>query len=181
VQLFQADDPDAELADEEANFTFTTVGARETPIPRLWVLLDSPSTVSVFCNASLLTQIRPCKVPLIVLTNGGWQTSNHVGEVQNFGTVWYNPDSLANILSLAEVRCKYRVTMDSALEPSMCVHWSDGTIMKFIEYASGLYYHDTAANIKPSSKPVSGYPFIVTVAGNKDRFHCCEIEDANQA
>jgi len=99
-----------------------------------------------------------------------------VGEVRNFGTVWYNPDSLANILSLVEVQCKYRVTMDLALEPSMCVHWSDGTIMKFIEYASGLYYHDTAANVKPSSKPVSRYSFIVTVAGNSR-----EIEDANQA
>jgi len=71
VQLFQVDDPDAELADKEANFTFTSIGAHETPIPRSWVLLDSQSTVSVFCNASLLTWIWPCKVPLIVLTNGG--------------------------------------------------------------------------------------------------------------
>jgi len=181
VQLFQTDDPDAKQANEDANFTFTSVGVRETPIPQTWVLLDSQSTVSVFCNASLLTRIRPCKVPLVVLTNGGRQTSNYVGEVRNFGTVWYNPDSLANILSLAEVRCKYRVTMDSALEPSMCVHRSNGTVMKFVEYASGLYYHDTAPSIKPSSESVSGYSFIVTVAGNKDRFHRREIEDANWA
>jgi len=144
-------------------------------------LLDSQSTVSVFCNASLLTCIWPCKVTLVVLTNGGWQTSNHIGEVQNFGTIWYNPKSLANILSLAEVQHRYRVTMDSALEASICVHWSDGTIVKFFKYASGLYYHDTAPSIKPSSESVSRYCFIVIVARNKNYFHCHEIEDANQA
>jgi len=95
--------------------------------------------------------------------------------------VWYNPDLLANILSLAEVQCKYRVTMDSALKPSMCVHRSDGTVTKFVEYASGLYYHDTAPSIKSSSKSVSGYSCIVTVAGNKDRFHHRKIKDANRA
>ncbi len=137
------------------------------------MLLDSHLTVSVFCNASLLTHIQPCKVPLVVLTNGGWQTSNHIGEVQNFGTIWYNPKSLANILSLAEVRHRYRVTMDSTLEASMCVHHSDSTIMKFVEYASGLYYHDTAPSVKPSSESVSRYSFIVTVARNKDCFHLC--------
>jgi len=57
VQLFQSDDHNAEQGTQDTNFTFTSIGACETPIPWTWVLLDSQSTVSVFCNASLLTQI----------------------------------------------------------------------------------------------------------------------------
>ena len=66
-----------------------------------------------------------------------------VGTVKNFGQVWFNEESLANILSLAEVRKKkFRVTMDTSEEASISVHHQDGSIMKFIEYQSGLYYYD---------------------------------------
>jgi len=91
-------------------------------IPPSWVLLDSQSTVSVFRNKHLLSSVRDSDHSMKVFTNGGTQTSSMVGEVRNFGTVWYNPNSLANILSLAEVRKKFRVTMDSAIEAALCVH-----------------------------------------------------------
>jgi len=86
-----------------AEFMFTSIGAKGITIPKTWVLLDSQSTISVFCNKELLTHIRPCTVPLKVLTNGGEQVSHFVGQVHNFGTMWYNLCSLANILLLAEV------------------------------------------------------------------------------
>ena len=89
--------------DDDGDFTFTSINTN-VAIPKTWVLLDSQSTISVFCNRDLLTRIRPCVKPLLVHTNGGHQISNYVGEVRNFGTVWFNEDSLANILSLAEVR-----------------------------------------------------------------------------
>jgi len=129
-------------SDDGGDFTFVSIASSMT-IPQTWVLLDSQSTISVFCNRNLLTKNRPCIKPLLVHTNGGHQISNYVGEVRNFGTVWFNKKSLANILSLAEVRKKYRVTMDTAVHPSMCIHRADGTIMHFTEYKSGLYFHDT--------------------------------------
>jgi len=61
------------------DFTFTSMGAREVAIPKTWVLLDSQLTISVFCSKDLLTHIRPCTVPLKVLTNGGKQVSHFVG------------------------------------------------------------------------------------------------------
>jgi len=128
VQLFQAAEEDGSTGGQETDFTFTSVGARKMAIPKTWVLLDSPSTVSVFCNAKLLTNIRPCTILLIVLTNGGCQVSKQVGKICNLGTVWYNPQSLANILSLAEIHLRYRVMMDTALKASMCVHWTDGSM-----------------------------------------------------
>jgi len=63
----------------------------------------------------------------------------------------------------------------------MCVYRSNGSIMKFQEYKSGLYYHDTALPNFKSSECINGYSFIVTVAGNKDRFHRREIDAADKA
>ena len=108
-------------------------------IPASWILLDSQSTVSVFKNRRLLSNIRPSTRPLRVHTNGGTQISTLIGSVTNFGDVWYNAHSLANILSMAEVRKVCRITMDTSVEAAMHVHRQDGTIMTFKEYTSGLY------------------------------------------
>jgi len=75
------------------------------------------------------------------------QISSLVGDIKNFGTVWYHPDSLANIFSLTAVCKLCRITMDTSVEAALCVHRSDGSIMKFIEYGSGLYYKDAAAAV----------------------------------
>jgi len=75
-------------------------------------------------------------------TNGGTQILSLTGDIKNFGTVWYNPGSLANIFSLAAVCKLCRITMDTSIEAALCVHPSDGSIMKFVEYGLGLYYHD---------------------------------------
>jgi hypothetical protein len=75
-----------------------------TDIPKSWILLDSQSSISVFNNPQMLSNIRASPQEICVLTNGGKQTSNQVGDITNLGTIWYNPDSIANILSLSDVR-----------------------------------------------------------------------------
>jgi hypothetical protein len=78
-----------------------------------WILLDSQSTISVFKNADMLSNIRRSPYVLRALTNGGYQDSNMVGDFPNLGKVWYNRESIANILSLAgEVRKVCRITID---------------------------------------------------------------------
>ena len=168
----------------EYGFTFTNVDREDLAlIPSTWVLLDSQSTVSVFRNACLLTNIRASTNKLKVITNGGTQTSTLVGNVPNFGPVWYNPKSIANILSLAAVRKVCRITMDTAVEAAMIVHKRDGLTMKFKEFSSGLYYYDAAvgSNDNMVNPPVNGYSFVNTVASNKQRFHHREIEGADLA
>ena len=128
-----------------ADFTFTQANNGYNIIPSTWILLDSQSTVSVFKNRSLVTNIRPSTRQLRVYTNGGTQVSRETCTLKNFGNVWFNAQSLANILSLAEVRRICRVTMDTSVEAAMHVHRADGTIMKFQEYRTGLYYFDTDA------------------------------------
>jgi len=138
-------------------------------IPSSWVLLDSQSTVSVFKNPSFLSNIRCSSNQLKVYTNGGTQVSSLIGNIKNFGTVWYNPKLLANIFSLAAVRKLSRITMDTNVKPALCVHRTDGSVMKFSEYKNGLYYHDAAvAAPKTNVAPVIDYSFVTTVAANKN-------------
>ena len=182
VQLLQAPASDTNFAAAKPGFSFVQSGPATDIIPPTWVLLDSQSTASVFKNSHYLTNIRRSAHTLKVLTNGGPQYSSFIGEVRNFGTVWYNPQSIANILSLAAVRKVCRVTMDTAVEAALCVHRVDGTIMKFVEFSTGLYYFDPSQQQHiTTNTTVTGYSFVTTVAGNKSRFHRREVAAADAA
>ena len=76
-------------------------------------------------------------------------------------TVWYNPESLVNILSLREVRVKHKVTMDTDIHPSMVVHKKGGkeNIYIFEEYKIGLYRHDTERPIININHVSDAYSF----------------------
>jgi hypothetical protein len=69
-----------------------------------WIRLDLQSTISVFCNSDMLTNIRPSDRTLRAITNGGFQDSDLIGNFPNLGPVWFNEASITNILSLANVR-----------------------------------------------------------------------------
>jgi hypothetical protein len=86
--------------------------------------------------------------------------------------------SLANILSMAAVRKVCRIAMDTSVEGAMNVHRLDGTIMKFTEYSSGLYYYDSN---NPSSTNSRDYLFLNTVAANKLTYTRRKIEGADKA
>ena len=143
-----------------------------------WILLDSQSTISVFRNPNFLSNIRKSGHVLRAITNGGHQDSDTVGDFPNLGEVWYNPESIANILSLADVRKVCRVTMDSSVEPAIKVHRLDGSVMTFTEHGSGLYVYKTNDH---SSKSVAHYTMISTVADQKKFFSRREVQSADLA
>jgi hypothetical protein len=64
----------------------------------------------------------------------------------------------------------------------MSVHRRGGSIMKFNEYKSGLYYFDTAAPKTPNSTSldVNNYLFLNTVEQNKQAYTRREIEGADR-
>jgi hypothetical protein len=151
-------------------------------IPDTWILLDSQSMVSVFKNRLLLTNIRAASKVLRVHTNGGIQLNRDIGTVKNFGDVWFDPDSLANTLSMSAVSRVCRVTMDSSIENALHVHRKNGTIMTFKECKSGSCYYDAASKSNDhSSEQVEACFFLNAVAHNKAQHTWRKIEGAEKA
>ena len=89
------------LVSSNVTTTNTRHGAH---IPKEWILLDSQSTVSIFSNRRLLRNIRKANGWMHIHCNAGITRTNLVGDLRGYGTIWYHPDGIANILSLAEVR-----------------------------------------------------------------------------
>ena len=72
-------------------------------IPKTWILLDSHSTVDIFCNTNLLVNIRQSSEGMRVHCNAGSRLTNLIGDLPGYGTVWYDPMAIANILSMRQV------------------------------------------------------------------------------
>ena len=158
----------------------TTLTQRNgTGISPDWILLDSQSTISVFNNPAFLKNIRPADHPLRVVTNGGFQDSNLIADFANLGTVWFNPLSIANILSLADVRKVRLVTMHTGNDPAMFIHRPDGSTMRFGEHECGLYVHDTTEN--KNNESVSAYCMLTTVDENKKLHTPRDVAKADEA
>jgi len=67
-------------------------------------------------------------------------TVNKVEDLAGYGTVWYYEDGIANILSLSNVKKKYRVTYDSTASDCFEVHRVNGTKRVFKPSKKGLFY-----------------------------------------
>jgi len=86
-----------------------------------WILLDTQSNVDIFCNKELLTNVHKIPGPGLHLRyNGGTMVTNMVVDTPNYGTVWYHHRSLANILSFANVRKRFSVTMATGPDDPSC-------------------------------------------------------------
>jgi Zinc knuckle len=152
---------------------------RYVGIPSTWIVLDSQLSISVFKSANMVANIQDSPQPIVVRTNGEQQTSTQIADLINFGRVWFNPESIANILSLSEVRKVCRVTMDTAEEASMCIHKKNGALMKFKEHKDGLFYYDTASNGVDTD--IEHHILVQSVTDNKAKFVTREIEAADKA
>jgi Reverse transcriptase (RNA-dependent DNA polymerase) len=184
VQLLQSTNNDASDSNDGDHFCFHQDDSDSPDHPKIsrsWILLDSESTVSIFNNKKFLKNIRHCgnEQGLRIYSNGGHQDTHMVGDLPGFGQVWYNENSLANILSLAEVRKVCRVTMDTSKAAEIIVYKHNGDTVTFSESGKGLYYYDTAAT--KVSTASSDYSFVSSVATNKAKYTRRQVDAADLA
>ena len=136
-------------------------------IPKTWILLDSESTVDIFCNPQLLKNIRRMPEGMRVHCNAGSRLPNLVGDLPGYGTVWYDPKAIANILSLRWVRNHYHISYDSS-HRKFIVTKPSGKEFAFHESKGGLHYLDTTHQ---QGQQAQGHVFAVNmVKGNKKNF-----------
>ena len=94
-------------------FCQVTLGQSRGTIKRTWVLLDNQFTVDMFSNRHLLKNISKFDRLLAIFSTGGQTTTDLQGDLLGYGTVWFHPCGIANILSLSKLVYKYRVSYDS--------------------------------------------------------------------
>ena len=99
--------------------------------------------------------------------NAGSHLTILIGDLPGYGTVWYDPKSIVNILSLRQVRDRYHISYDSS-HPRFIVTKPSGKEFVFQESEGGLHSLDT---MQQQNHRQQGHIFSVnTVWDNKKNF-----------
>ena len=144
-------------------------------LPKTWVILDSGSTASIFCNPQLLTGVHTASRPLTVRCNAGVVRLNKQGYFGSYPEpVWLNPNGIANILSKHEVSQHYRVRFDNWQDAGYFVTLGENDV-RFGPSSSGLYFKDFGTNTD------AGWFFFATVKGAKSVYRKSHVIRAARA
>jgi hypothetical protein len=178
----QYSDNDAASGDDFAGLVFYMTGIEDDmikqnrwkDIPKTWLLLDSQSTIDLACNPKLLTDIHQVERCLTIRCNAGKRTTNLRGTMPGYGDMWLYPHGIANILSLSQVKEKFRVTFNSAADNALHVHKPEKTII-FKEASRRLYYFDT------DDQQEYAEVLVTTVAGNESKYSTYDYSQATLA
>ena len=182
----------AELGSEQFQFTQIESLRFEPAIERLFkqsassrpkdldlrkvLLIDSQSTVDLFCDPSLCTEVYKTSGSMRLNSNGGNMRISQKAKVKGyFRDVWFDVRAITNIVALANVQQQYRVTYDSWSGGDFIVHREcDGKPdMLFRRHTSGLHYHDP--------RDQEQFTFISTVEDNKKQFTKRQVQQADVA
>ena len=103
------------------------------------IILDNGSTIDLFGNKKLVSDIRKSNHTLKMATNAGCKENKLKGNVPGYGEVWYDKRAIANVFSSNNMAQRHRITYDSGKEDAFIVH-KDGKQIKFEASKNGLYY-----------------------------------------
>ena len=101
-------------------------------IPVWHILLYNQSTVEVFSNDSLISNIFQAVQTLRLSFNTNTVYINLDGDIKGYREVYHIPRGISNILSLAWVKHIYRVTCDKNKGKWSSVHTGDGGTKRFV-------------------------------------------------
>jgi hypothetical protein len=138
------------------------------------ILLDSQSTMDLFCNPNLVEEITKTNKKMKLQSNGGTMTVDQKAKMAGYiHDVWFSTNAITNILALRNVTKQYRVTYDST-DQMFVVHreHQNKPNMEFKMHESGLHYFD------PRNE---AHVFVNTVSGNKEGFSQRQLKGAELA
>ena len=137
-----------------------------------WILLDNQSSVTVFSNKDLVTNIRTTQDTLNLHTNGGVLTTNLKCDIPHWGEAWFAPNGITNIFSHSEMAKKYKITSDSSIDTAFTVHLPDRKV-RFEELDNGLNVF--------IPKQYRNVQFLSSIEENKGFFTKNQFERAKKA
>ena len=86
---------------------------------------------------------------------------------------------MINILSFADMRKRFRITIDTKKESCFLVHTGRGKPLRFDEVETGLYLFDKKEYM--NERKASGYSFLTLAENTKGQFTKEEISRAEKA
>jgi hypothetical protein len=141
------------------------------------MLLDSQSTMDLFCNTALVSETRKSGDTMRLKSNGGSMLVNHKATVPGYKKeVWFSTRAITNIIALSNLIQQYRVTYDSNHLMFIVHRMPEKPNMEFRMHESGPHYYDP-----PKKKENKGTLFVNTVAENMLLFTKREIKGAQVA
>jgi hypothetical protein len=156
-------------------YQFTTSNKLDLNLRNV-ILLDSQSTLDLFCNPKLVRNIHKSCVPTRMQSNGGTVTLRHKAQVDDgyHLDVWFDKDAITNIVALKNLITLCDMTYSKS-EESFFVHREEFGLpdMQFQMHHSGLHYHDPT--------DLHNFQFVTTVSGNKAHFTARQIQGAQKA
>ena len=96
----------------------------------------------MFCNPLLLKFVRKTDQSVNIHCNAGITQTNSVGYLKGYDMVWFDPNGIANILSLHRIVNKYHVQFDSRSGNKFIIWRDDRSCREFLLGPRGLYYCD---------------------------------------
>ena len=165
------------LGDNRAAFVSTMSalsGGGASSVPPDAIILDSGANASIIKNRKLVHNVH--KVPMVKFDGvGGGLLVDLAGELLDLGPTFYNPRSVANIVSLSQLRAQghnIRLSLGDSDSDDVFIVKTHTRTYRFPKMSNGLYVCDVS--------PIR-FTAIATVKDNKARYTNAENNRADAA
>ena len=74
-----------------------------------WILLDTCSSINPFCSQSFVSNIRQVNTTLSLATNAGVMMASLKAELPSYGTTWFDPQAMTNVLLFGNIAKQYPI------------------------------------------------------------------------